>query len=87
MEERLKITGTIDEFIKEHGLSARNGIIYLGWVNGWTDRNRAIKNALFEYAVKDTYSTIGPADWKKTTFKINKNEEEYTVEYNLDSGD
>ena len=85
--EKVKITGTIDEFLKEHGLSAKNGIIYLGWVNGWTDRNRAVKNALFEYAVKDTYSTIGPADWQRTTFKINKNGEEYIVQYDLDSGD
>lgn len=85
--EKIKIEGTIAEFLEEHKLPVRNGIIYLGWVNGWTDRNRAIKNALFEYAVKDTYSTIGPADWQKTVFQIEKNGEKYSVEYNLDSGD
>lgn len=85
--EKIKIEGTIAQFLQEHKLSVRNGIIYLGWINGWTDKERAIKNALFEHAVKDTYSTIGPADWQKTTFKINKNGEEYIVQYDLDSGD
>lgn len=85
--EPVKIKGTIAEFIQEHGLFVRNETIHLGWVNEWTERNRAIRNALFEYAVKDTYLTIGPADWQKTTFKINKDREEYTVEYEFDSGD
>lgn len=85
--EKIRIEGTIAEFIQEHGLSVKNGLIHLGWKNEWTDKNRAIKNALFEYAVKDTYLTKGPADWQRTTFLITKDGEEYTVEYNLDSGD
>lgn len=86
--EEIKITGTISDFIQEHALSVKDdGVIRLGWKNEWNDNNRAVLKALFEYIVDNTYIVNGPADWQRTTFLINKNGEEYTVEYQLDSGD
>jgi poly-D-alanine transfer protein DltD len=85
--EKIKIERTIAEFIQEHNLLVKAGTIHLGWVNGWTEKDRAIRNALFEYAVKDTYSKEGPASWQITSFMIEKDGEQYIVIYELDSGD
>lgn len=83
----IKITGTITDFLHNEGLSVRLGSIDLGWVNGWGQKQYDIRDALKEYMVEGTCNTVGPASWRRTSFTVKKDDEEYRVEYKTDSGD
>lgn len=82
-----EITTTIEQFMTDEGYTIRRGIIDLGWVNGWGQKQHDICDALMQYEVKGTYYTSGPASWRKTSFNVNKDGEEYEVTYQTDSGD
>lgn len=81
------ITGTIADFLHNEGIGINAGVIDLGWVNGWGQKSYDIRDALREYEVEGTYSTSGPASWRKTTFIVKKDDEQYKVHYSTDSGD
>lgn len=83
----IKITGTIADFLSDERITVRLGSIDLGWVNGWGQKQYDIRDALKEYMVEGTYNTVGPASWRRTSFTVKKDDEEYRVEYKTDSGD
>lgn len=83
----LKITGTISDFLNGERITVRMGSIDLGWVNGWGQKQYDICDALKKYMVEGTYNTVGPASWRRTSFTVKKDDEEYRVEYKTDSGD
>lgn len=84
----MEINGTIDEFIRENGFSARLGVIDLGWENGWGVKTYNVLTELRKYRVEGSQSTSGSsASWRVTKFTVRKDGEEYTVVYSTDSGD
>ena len=87
MRDVMEIKGTIAEFLEGFGIAIKNGIIDLGWENGWSFKKYDILHTLMVYEVKGTYSKSGSASSRKTTFTVNKDGEEYKVTYSTDSGD
>lgn len=77
----------INDLLALHKKEARNGVIDLGFQNGWDDNISDLHKKLIAKMVEGTHYKSGPASWQKFTFVVSDGEEEYKVMYSLDSGD
>lgn len=79
---------SIKELVERHGHKITgDGVINLGWQNGWRNDTIDLHRKLFSQAQDDSYTRSGPASWQIFKFKIVEGEKTYTVTYTLDSGD
>lgn len=84
--------GEINKIVIDHGYQINDGVIDLGWENEWSQQTIDIFTELIKFVKKGTYSKgtysrKGDADYQIKTFIIEKDDEQYSVVYKLDSGD
>lgn len=79
--------GQINEILKKYDREPNGHIIDLSWENGWTRETNDLFKELFELRKEGTYTRTGPASWQKMQCIISDSENDYTLKWQLDSGD
>jgi hypothetical protein len=82
-----EIETSIEKFVNDKEYKIIDGIINLGWTNGWGKKQMEIYNSLYPYRIIGTLSISGISSEVLTSFKIQKDEETYVVTYLTDSSD
>ena len=77
---------TIKEISEKFEIPVKDGVMNLGWENGWSDKTTNAAHSIRKFMVDGTYFRTGPASWQKIEFKAKDEEQEVKVTYQLDSG-
>jgi hypothetical protein len=78
---------TIEEISEEFNISINEGVMNLGWENGWSDNTIEGYRLLRKLAVPGSGMRSGEASWQKIWFDVKDENQEVRVTYQLDSGD
>jgi hypothetical protein len=77
----------ISDILEKYECSAKLGIIDLGWENGWNTNTINLDKELRQFWVKGTYRRKGFASSQKMSVDLKNGDEEYQLQWQLDSGD